>query len=106
MTATLSADAYHRRMTEAQLQACVVKAAGLLGWRHFHDTFAIGSDPGFPDLILCRPPRLLAIELKRDGKRPSQAQAVWLEDLGACGVETFVWTPSDWHGGVIDEVLR
>jgi len=99
-------DTYHRQMTEAELQASVVKMAGYCGWKCYHTKFSIGSDRGFPDLILVRPPRLMAFEFKRDGKHPTAAQDAWLEAIAACGIETYVFTPFDWHAGTIDEVLR
>jgi hypothetical protein len=104
MSTTLTT--YHMRMTEAELQAAVVKMAGLMGYRSYHTKFSVGSDRGWPDLVLCRPPRLVVIELKRTGKHPTPAQDAWLEALAACGIETYVFTPVDWHAGMIDEVLR
>jgi hypothetical protein len=56
------------------------------------------SSRGFPDLIAVRPPRMLAIELKRKGGRVTPEQKEWISDLAACGVEAHIlWMPRDWH---------
>jgi hypothetical protein len=56
------------------------------------------GDAGLPDLILCKPPRLLFAELKREQGRVSKAQADWLDALSRCaGVEVYLWKPSDWE---------
>jgi hypothetical protein len=50
---------------------------------------------GWPDLILAKPPRLVAVELKRHPNKPTEDQLRVLSVLAACGVETFVWYPED-----------
>lgn len=51
--------------------------------------------------------RLLAVELKREGGRPTAAQHAWLAALGGCpGVEVDVWRPAQWHDGAIERALR
>ena len=62
-------------MTEREFQRAVVELARLMGWRVHHTRPAltragewrtpIQGDAGFPDLVLCRPPRLILAELKR-----------------------------------------
>lgn len=80
----------------------VVNRAGELGWRCYWTWNSAHSPAGFPDLICVRPDadggpgRLIAAELKLDGKRPTQLQKIWLEELADCGVESYVWHPSDW----------
>jgi len=98
-------------MTEREFQQAVVQLARLMGWRVHHTRPAltragewrtpIQGDAGFPDLVLCRPPRLIVAELKRNGARPTPAQREWLEALQACaGVECYLWTPADWDAVV------
>jgi len=95
-------------MTEREFQSAVVELARLMGWRVHHTRPAltqrgrwltpIQGDAGFPDLVLCRPPRLIVAELKRVGGKPTPAQRGWLEALQACaGVECYLWTPNDWQ---------
>lgn len=82
---------------EADFQAAVLKLAHLLHWRSYHTYRSDRSPSGWPDLALCRPPRLLLIELKAENGVLSAAQEEWLADLRLCpGVETHVWKPSDW----------
>jgi len=98
-------------MTEREFQRAVVELARLMGWRVHHTRPAltqrgrwltpIQGDAGFPDLVLCRPPRLILAELKRVGGKPTAEQRGWLEALQACaGVECYLWTPADWDAVV------
>lgn len=86
----------------------LVDLARLRGWKIYHTHDSTHSAAGFPDLVLCRPPRLVFAELKTD-RRASKLtadQVEWLEALTACtkqGVETFVWRPSDFDD--VREVL-
>lgn len=50
---------------------------------------------GFPDLILLKGRRLLAVELKTETGRVTPEQRKWLTGLAAAGVEVDVWRPSD-----------
>ena len=94
-------------MTEREFQQAVVQLARLMGWRVHHTRPAltqrgrwltpIQGDAGFPDLVLCRPPRLILAELKRVGGKLTTEQQAWLDALRACaGVECYLWTPADW----------
>jgi hypothetical protein len=51
---------------------------------------------GFPDLVLVRPPELIAVEVKRELGRTTVEQDEWLADLAAAGVEVYVARPSTW----------
>jgi hypothetical protein len=65
---------------------------------------SIHSPAGFPDLVLCRPPRLVVAELKTATGKATLAQQEWLAALGACtGVEAALWRPADWS--LIDATL-
>lgn len=96
-------------MTERDFQRRVVELARLAGWRLYHHrparvghrvVTALEGDPGFPDLILLRPPRLVIAELKVGRNRPTPAQQVWLEQLAGAGVESYLWRPEDWDSVV------
>jgi hypothetical protein len=93
---------------EKEFQRAVIEYAKMMGWRVHHTLPAITQsgrwitpvqgDVGFPDLVLCRPPRLIIAELKRAGGKVSVAQRDWLSALRACdGVECYIWYPSDWE---------
>lgn len=94
-------------MTEKMLQGAVVNLAKLLGWRCYHTFLSIRSTPGFPDCCLVRGERLVFAELKSELGKVSQAQTEWLDALEQVpGVEVFVWWPTDWLSGRIEEILR
>ena len=93
----------------------MVELARLLGWRVYHSRPAMYrsgrwatpliGDSGLPDLILCKPPRLIFAELKREKGKVSTAQQGWLDALSRCaGVEVYVWRPRDWQA--IVDTLR
>jgi hypothetical protein len=78
------------------LQA-VRQLARLYHWREYHTHDARHSSKGFPDLCLCRPPRLLFIELKSARGSVTPEQEAWLQDLARVpGTEVFVFRPADW----------
>jgi hypothetical protein len=92
-------------VTEKQLQAQVLDLAHVLGWMTYHSWISIRSAPGWPDLVLLRPPRIIFAELKTQNGRVNVAQHQWLDALGDCpGVEVFCWRPSDLEA--IAELLR
>ena len=72
------------------------------GWATYHTHRSDRSEPGFPDLVLCRPPRVVFAELKNETGRVSDYQQYWLDNLRRCeGVDVFLWRPSDW-----DSIVR
>jgi hypothetical protein len=72
-------------LTEAQWQAQVVGLAGFYGWRVYHTHDSRRSAPGFPDLVLVRPPELIFAELKGESTRVTPDQEAWLTDLRLVG---------------------
>jgi hypothetical protein len=81
---------------EAAFQQQVLNLAGFFGWDltyHTHDSRR--SHKGWPDLVLCRPPELLVVELKAEKTRVTNDQLAWLAALDACGIETYLWRPAD-----------
>ena len=94
--------------SEAEFTAQCLQLAHLRGWLTMHErpalrkdgrwmTPAAGDGAGWPDLVLCRPPRLIIAELKAEHGRVAPLQQRWLDALGACnGVEVCVWRPADW----------
>jgi hypothetical protein len=89
------------KLTERDWQAQVVQLAQLYGWRTYHTLRSQGSEAGFPDLVLVRPPMLLFAELKTDRGRIAPAQREWLGDFelvaaaAGAAVHVDVWRPSD-----------
>ena len=54
------------------------------------------SIAGWPDLILWKPGRFLAVELKSESGRLTRQQATVLDSLAAASVDVRVWKPSSW----------
>ena len=86
--------------TEAQWQNQIIRAAKDAGWELIYHTWnARHSTAGFPDLILVRDGRMLAIEVKKQDPKSkvTPAQAQWIKALDEVdGVTAFVARPSDW----------
>lgn len=89
------------RMTEAALQAEIVKTCKQLGLRYFHCAIPQFSKAGFPDLVIVGPCGVLWRELKRESGRVSPHQEAWLADLTRAGQDAGVWRPADLVSGVI-----
>jgi VRR-NUC domain len=115
-------------VTEADLQRAVIETAHALGWlvAHFRPaqtargwrTPVEAEGAGFPDLVLVRRARLIFAELKGERGRLSEPQRGWLTELlqvclaidgrlgGPGPVLVQLWTPTEWHSGVIERALR
>jgi hypothetical protein len=84
------------KITEKHWQDDVLEIANLFGWASYHTFDSRRSNPGFPDLILARPPLVIAAELKTDHGRISLAQRQWLATLEQCDrIKTRLWRPAD-----------
>lgn len=97
-------------MTEAELQATIVDACRLLGYRvaHFRPARTahgwrtpMTGDAGFPDLVCARPGRAFALELKTARGRLGPGQAEWLQALHGATVHAQVVQPA-----TLDEILE
>ena len=85
-----------RGATEKEFQQMVLDLAGYLGWTCYHTFDSRRSQPGFPDLVLVRPPRLVFAELKSERGRTTPQQQEWLDLLEGTPAETYLWRPADW----------
>ena len=85
-------------LTEKQWTQQVTELAKAMGWKCYHTWLSIRSERGFPDLTLCRPGRLVFIELKTDAKtsKTTAKQDEWLAALREAGAEAYVFRPRDW----------
>jgi hypothetical protein len=81
--------------SEKDWQRAVVKWARKLGWLVQENKFSLYAKPGFPDLVLCRPPYILFAELKSNKGKLRPEQETWIENLQACGLRVYVWRPCD-----------
>jgi len=89
-------------LSEDELQARILQAARLYGWRAAHFRPArtakgwrtpMSGDPGFPDLVLARDGVVIVAELKSRRGQTSPDQDLWLDELGDHAV---LWRPGDW----------
>lgn len=97
-----------------ELQRDIIATAQRLGWRVAHFTAVktehgwrtpvAAQGKGFPDLVLVRE-RVVVIEVKLGGHKPTGEQAEWLTAFRLAGVEAFVATRKSWADGTIVEVL-
>ena len=81
--------------SERDWQRTVVKIARKHGWLIQENKFSLYAKPGFPDLVLCRPPDVIFAELKSNKGKLRPEQEDWIENLQACGMRVYVWRPSD-----------
>lgn len=91
--------------SEKEFQAAVVDLAKANGWIVHHHQISHRSEPGWPDLVLIRNGKLLIRELKREKKKETPEQLVWLAALRSCGVDSATWRPSNWPD-IVKELTR
>jgi hypothetical protein len=92
---------------EDEFMSSVVDLAHVFRWMVHHGRPAwtekgwrtpIQGEPGFPDLVLVRWPRVIFAELKSKQGKMSDAQAEWIAELKKCpAVEIYLWRPDDWE---------
>jgi hypothetical protein len=88
-------------LTEAQMLAGLKAAAKGLGYFVFHNTYSIGSDRGFPDLVIVGHERTFFLELKGPKGRVRPEQDVWINALFDAGHDARIVWPDDY-----DTILR
>lgn len=93
-----------RSISEREWQSHVCKIADLKGWRYYHppDNRPVNGRiqkvvSGFPDLCLIKNNRMIFAELKRERGIVSEQQEDWIQAIKNCGIEVYVWRPSDLH---------
>ena len=82
--------------TESQFQARLVAAARKIGYLHYHPHSSKRSEPGFPDLTLCKR-RLIFIECKTATGKLSPDQARWIIHLLGAGQEVYLARPEHYE---------
>lgn len=85
-----------RAIPERQLQETLRQAFLAEQYLYYHTHRAQHSPAGFPDIIAIRGNRLIVAELKREGEKPTEAQANWLAAFeGIVHITVGLWRPSD-----------
>ena len=106
-----------KAMPERELQENVRQLCKSINALYYHTFRSDRSPAGFPDcIIITGDDRLIAAELKREGKSPTDLQWEWLQGFGRVAnsydhyghpnVYWYVWRPSDWLDGTIERILR
>lgn len=92
-----------RDMSEADLQARVIRLAKITGWWAYHTHDSRRSTAGFPDLVLAHrgQRRMMYRELKRQAGRVTGDQLDVLGLLKVAGADVGVWRPMDLLDGTI-----
>ena len=99
-----------RTMTEKEVQKGIRDCLESLGFACFHNVYALGSDPAWPDLVGVSANGLLAaVETKGPRGRVREGQREWIERFrnvpGCIFAEIVGPTPTDkWWG--YDDALR
>ena len=92
-------------ISERAFQAQVIAAAEAQGWLCYHTHDSRRSQPGFPDLIMVRGYRMVALELKVGKRKPTVDQVRWLAALREVWqVDALVARPDDWDN--VMELLK
>ena len=104
------------KVSEKEFMSQVIALAKLRGWRvaHFRTARVQRADgkvyyatpvqadgEGFPDLIMVRKAKFLAVELKVPPNSATDSQAAWIVDLRNAGADARIWYPKDW-----DEIVK
>jgi len=105
------------KISERDFQQQLIDLAHIYGYRvaHFRPartekgwrTPVSADGKGFPDLIMVNPhqKRLIAIECKANGKKPTPEQEEWLEVFDYVpGCESYILRPSDFDE--VQEILK
>jgi hypothetical protein len=73
-----------RSLTEAHIQKGLTDLLHTLGFETFHNRYAIGSDPGFPDIVAVRDDgAMVVVECKGPKGRIRPGQHEWLRRFRA-----------------------
>ena len=76
------------------MMAAYERAAKECEWLVFHNLYAVGSDFGYPDLVMLRDEYQVAAELKSEKGRLTPEQQAWLTAYAGVGAIACLWRPS------------
>jgi hypothetical protein len=90
-----------RGVNESQWRHDVTTLATGAGWAWYYTAYSLYSTPGWPDLALVKPPRVVLAELKGPRGKVRAGQEVTADLLQRCErVDYRLWRPDD-----LDDVL-
>lgn len=85
-------------LTEKQFQNQVIEIAGYHGFKRVHhETFSMGTKPGYPDLTLVNTEYGGVVWLELKGKKGTVSghQKAWIRDLQLAGQHAYIAFPED-----------
>lgn len=93
------------KLTEADMLKGIKFVAKQFGYLVFHNTYAIGSDRGFPDLVIVGYGCTWFLELKGPKPRISDEQKEWIQALYSAGNNAQFVHPGD-YGVILAELQQ
>ena len=101
------ADFLAHHMSEDELLENIREAAKLGGWYLYHPYDSRRSQGGWVDLTLIHQEYgVLFRELKQESTWLRLDQQAVIAGLIQAGLNAWVWRPSDWYSGLIEQELR
>jgi hypothetical protein len=92
------------KISEKKFLQQVIELAKIYHWEYYHTFDSRHSAAGFPDLILIRVEdkgRIVVAECKSEKGKVTVFQDKWIKMFRDCGVEAYIWRPSQW-----DEIVE
>ena len=94
-----------KHVPEKALQQAITQAATQLGWKLHHETYSLGTKPGYPDLTLVHPRHgVIWLELKASNGTVKDSQQAWIDALQAAGQRAYIVYP--WHEDAVLAMLQ
>jgi hypothetical protein len=95
------------KMTHTELQQNIADLANINGWKVQFWWRSFHSAPGFLDMVICRPPRLIMAEIKIPPDKVKPDQQEWIDIWKQMSnIEVYVWTPKEWLDDSIINILK
>lgn len=93
--------------SESHFKDCVIRDLRSVPDTWFYKTQEVGRK-GIPDIIACIKGKFVAIELKREGNKPTPLQDLTLTRIRATKGLAFWTSPSQWpeHRKMLDDLYR
>lgn len=81
-------------LSEKELQSTVIEIMRWQAWRVYHTYDSRRSEPGFPDVVAVKGPRLLFVEFKTEKGKVTIDQKDWLDQLVNAHDDVYLVRPS------------
>lgn len=78
-------------LTEAEFRGWIATTAAAHGWLAYVND---ESNEPFPNVVLVRGGSVVAVRVKAERAKVTEAQQEWIDELERAGVEVALWRPS------------